>query len=380
MVVCTMTKKQIIRIGSIIAAAVAAVLIIIFAVSDSVTASADSGKKPIYRVERGDNRIALTFDCAWDAAGVDEILDALNTLGAKATFFVTGEFCDAHSDAVRKMSTAGHSVQNGSDKNGHIAGMNVNDLIADTNEAAKKIKSITGTEPTFYRAPYGDYDDKSLTTLEGMGYTVIQWSVDSDDLEDPDTDSVKRRILDNTVSGSVLLFHNDAAVTPAALPQIVTELKRKGFEPVKIEDLVFSSNCFTDERGTQIYQPVVSAALPIVYSDENAALDSAFEKIRQNLTLQQIYDLSSVGRVALVDDIKEFLNAEELYAMREATYEELMDCYMVLVYAAENYGAGGAYTEPEYEEIPQIVAPAPEYEESVPEPQDDVALEDEYKK
>lgn len=375
MVVCTMTKKQLIRIGSIAAAAIAVILIIIFAVAGSVTASADAGKKPVYSVERGDNRVALTFDCAWDAAGIDGILAALDSSGTKATFFVTGEFCDEHSDAVRKLSSAGHSVQNGSDKNAHIAGMNMNDLITDTNEASKKIKSVTGKDPAYYRAPYGDYDDKSLTTLEGMGYSVVQWSVDSNDLEDPDADSVKRRVIDNTKSGSILLFHNDAAVTAEALPQIITELKRKGFELVKIEDLLFSSNFIIDENGTQLYRPVVSAALPIVYSDENPALDSAFEKLRENLTLQQIYDLSSVGRVGLVDDIKDFLNEEERYAMREATYEELMDCYMVLVYAAEHYGAGGAYTRPQYEEIPQIVPPAPEYE-----PEVSLADEDEYKK
>ena len=378
MVVCTMTRKQIIRIGSIAAAVIALVLIIIFAVTNSVTASADTGRKPIYRVERGDNRIALTFDCAWDSAGTDSILEVLDTLGVKATFFVTGEFCDEHSDAVRRISAAGHSVQNCSDKNGHIAGMNVNDLIADTNEAAKKIKSVTGVQPVFYRAPYGDYDDKSLTTLEGMGYRVVQWSVDSDDLEDPDADSVKRRITDNTVSGSILLFHNDAPVTAAALSDIITELKRKGFEPVKLDDLIFSDNYVVDEKGTQLYRPAVSTALPIVYSDENAALDSAFEKLRENLSLQQIYDLSSVGRVGLIDDIKDFLNEEELYAMREATYEELMDCYMVLVYAAEQYGAGGAYTEPQYEDIPQIEAPRPEYEPKSGTPE--VSTEEEYKK
>ena len=66
-----------------------------------------------------------------------------------------------------------------------------------------------------------------------------------------------------------------------------------------------ADNYIIDEKGIQIYQPVVSAALPIVYSDENAALDSAFEKLRENLSLQQIYDLSSVGRVGLIDDIKD---------------------------------------------------------------------------
>ena len=58
--------------------------------------------------------------------------------------------------------------------------MNVNDLIAD-NEAnsSRKIKTITGNAPTLYRAPYGEYDDKAVTTLFGMGMSVIQWNKDS---------------------------------------------------------------------------------------------------------------------------------------------------------------------------------------------------------
>ena len=354
MVVCTMTKKQILRIVGIVLAVIAAAVTVIFAVAGSVTASADTSKKPVCSVERSDNRVALTFDCAWDAGNIDELLETLGNTNIPATFFVTGEFCDAHADAVRKIAAAGHSVQCGSDKNIHIAGMNINDLIADTNENAKKIKVISNREPEFYRPPYGDSDDRSLTTLEGMGYTVVQWSIDSKDLDDPDSVSVRKRVLDSAVSGSIILFHNDSEAMLDALPDIITGLKKNGLEPVRIEDLAFRNNCYTDEKGVQHYQPAVSTVLPIVYCDYNAALDSAFEKMRENLTVQQIYDLSSVGRVGLVDDIKSFLNADELYAVREATYEELMDCYMVLVYAAENYGAGGTYTDPEPGNEPQI--------------------------
>ena len=356
MVVYTMTKKQIMKVTITVLVCLAAALIIIFAVFGSVTASAEESKKPVYRVERGDNKVALTFTCAWDASDTDTILDALSSASAKATFFVTGEFCDAHPEAVRKMSSAGHSVQNCTDKNVHIKGMNINDLIADIKSAAQKIRTLTGKEPTLFRAPYGDYDDKAITTIEGMGYIPVQWDVDSKDLDDPDAVSVRKRISDGAVSGSILLFRNDCAVTAEALPQIITELKQKGYELAKAEDVVFTSNYIIDENGVQQYRPSVSAALPIVYSEEDPALDSAFEKIRENLTIQQIYDLSSVGRVGLVDDIKAFLNESELYAVREATYEELMDCYMTLVYAAENYGCGGTYTEERYEDIPQIVA------------------------
>lgn len=366
-----MTRKQILRIAGIAAAAVAIILIIIFAVAGSVTASADSSKKPICSVERGDNRTALTFDCAWgDASDTEKLLDILDRTGARATFFVTGEFCDSYPDTVKKMHSAGHSVQSLSDKNLHIKGMNVNDLIADTNEAAQKIKALTGKAPTFYRAPYGDYDDKSLSTLEGMNYKVIQWSVNSSDLDDPDAASVCNRVVNGTKSGSVILFHNDSASTAEALEHIITKLKQKGFEPAKIDDLVLSSDYIIDENGVQKHQPAVSAAAPVIYCDDDPALDSAFEKMRLNLTLQQIYDLSSVGRVGLVDDIKGFLSERELYAVREATYEKLKECYLVLVYAAETYGAGGAYTDPAYDNVPQIIPPAESSQPEEKEPAD----------
>ncbi|MBQ9483031.1 MAG: polysaccharide deacetylase family protein [Ruminiclostridium sp.] len=365
MVVYTMTRKQILRITAVVLAAIVAVLIIVFAITGSVTASAQAEKMPVCSVGRGDNKIALTFNCAWDASDIDTLLDTLGKNDAKATFFVTGEFCGTHPDAVRKMSDGGHSVQNCTDKNIHIKGMNINDLIADAKAASQKIKALTGKEPKLYRAPFGDFDDKTLTTLEGMGLVPVQWSVDSKDLDDPDAVSIKKRVLENTESGSILLFHNESTVNGDTLAQIITGLKQKGFETVRAEELLFSDNYVIDENGVQQYRPMISASLPIIYAENNDALDMAFEKLRQNLTLQEIYDLSSVGRVGMIDKIKSFLNEREEYAVREATYEELMDCYLVLVYAAEHYGCGGTYTEPMYEEIPQITPPEDE-EEDIP--------------
>lgn len=360
-----MTRKQILRITAVVLAAIVAVLIIVFAITGSVTASAQAEKMPVCSVGRGDNKIALTFNCAWDASDIDALLDTLGKNDAKATFFVTGEFCGTHPDAVRKMSDGGHSVQSCTDKNIHIKGMNINDLIADAKAASQKIKALTGKEPKLYRAPFGDFDDKTLTTLEGMGLVPVQWSVDSKDLDDPDAVSIKKRVLENTGSGSILLFHNESTVNGDTLAQIITGLKQKGFETVRAEELLFSDNYVIDENGVQQYRPVISASLPIIYAENNDALDMAFEKLRQNLTLQEIYDLSSVGRVGMIDKIKSFLNEREEYAVREATYEELMDCYLVLVYAAEHYGCGGTYTEPMYEEIPQITPPEDE-EEDIP--------------
>ena len=52
MVVYTMTKKQILRIISVILFGLLVVAIVIFAVFNAVTASADEVKLPIYSVDR----------------------------------------------------------------------------------------------------------------------------------------------------------------------------------------------------------------------------------------------------------------------------------------------------------------------------------------
>ena len=57
----------------------------------------DTSKKlPIYRVKlsANDMRIAITFDCAWGAQDIPELLNILETYDAKATFFVLGTWAE----------------------------------------------------------------------------------------------------------------------------------------------------------------------------------------------------------------------------------------------------------------------------------------------
>lgn len=346
MVVYTMTKKQILRIISVILFGLLVVAIIVFAVFNAVTASADEVKLPIYCVDRGDNKIALTFDCAWGNSNTDELLSILKNANAKATFFVTGEFCDKYPEDVKKFYDAGHSVQNHSDTHPHVEGMNINSLIEDTRECSRKIKMITGEEPTLYRSPYGEYDNNVITTVEGMGLKVIQWSVDSIDWEDPDPYTIYERIVSKTESGSILLFHNDLENTTKALPEILTELLQDGFEFAAVEDMIYYEDYYIDSTGKQIYEPKTSAVTPVVLYAEDPYANSAFEKMRQNLTLEEIYNLSVYGELKLdvIEKNKTYLTKAEIAALYEMSYEELYAAYIALVYAAETYGAAGGET------------------------------------
>lgn len=156
-------------------------------------------------------------------------------------------------------------MQNHSDQHPHVEGAVINDIINDTKECSRKIKMITGEEPTLYRAPYGEYDDALLTTVEGLGMKVIQWDVDSVDWKKPSPDEISKKVLKGVRNGSILLFHNDLDNTTAALPGILEDLKEQGYSFVTVNDLIYNDNYTIDANGMQI--PVSRSAID--FSDES---------------------------------------------------------------------------------------------------------------
>jgi peptidoglycan/xylan/chitin deacetylase (PgdA/CDA1 family) len=115
-----------------------------------------------------------------------------------------------------------------------------------------KIEAITGVKPTLLRPPYGDYDNALIETMNELKMYTIQWDVDSLDWKDNATpDSICKRVTSKVKNGSIVLFHNDADHTPAALPTILKCLKDEGYEFVFISDLIYKENYEIIHDGTQ---------------------------------------------------------------------------------------------------------------------------------
>ena len=77
-------------------------------------------------------------------------------------------------------------------------------------------------------------------------------NVDSLDWKDTATpDSICKRVTSKVKNGSIVLFHNDADHTPAALPTILKCLKDEGYEFVFISDLILKENYEIKHDGTQ---------------------------------------------------------------------------------------------------------------------------------
>ncbi len=207
---------------------------------------------PIYCVDRQDKVVALSFDAAWGNEDTEMLIEILGRYGAKATFFVVGQWVDKYPESVKALHDAGHSIQNHSNAHPHMPKLSKEKMAEEIGECDKKIEAITGKKPFLFRPPYGDYNNALIEVLEEMGHYCIQWDVDSLDWKDVTAEQIRQRVTERVKPGSIVLFHNAAKNTPAALPGILEDLKGKGYSFVLIEDLIYRDNYYIDHTGKQI--------------------------------------------------------------------------------------------------------------------------------
>ena len=189
---------------------------------------------------------------SWGADDTETLISVLKEYNVPATFFVVGAWVDKYPEAVKALSDAGHQVQNHSNTHPNMPRLSTAQMCDELKSCNDKIKAITGVEPTLFRPPYGDYNNATIDATESMGMKCIQWDVDSLDWKDNATpDTIYQKVTGKVKNGSIVLFHNDAEHTPAALPNILKTLKEQGYEFVFIEDLIYKDNYEIIHDGTQ---------------------------------------------------------------------------------------------------------------------------------
>lgn len=244
----------VIRLKYVIFAVLAVVLISIvcFGPGRAVTTFFTGGREiPIYSVQRPDNKIALTFDCAWNDEDIDEIISVLKKYDCKATFFVTGKWAEDYSDSLNKLYRGGFEIGIHSYNHDDYTKMSAGDIKKDMEKCDTAVMRATGYKPILARTPSGAYNDNAVKTIEESGRMCIQWSVDGlDYVEGATIDSICNRIIPETADGDIILLHNGTKLTAEALPKIIEQLKIN-HELVNVSDLIYKSNYTVDHTGRQ---------------------------------------------------------------------------------------------------------------------------------
>jgi len=216
------------------------------------TSTSITTKLPIYNVQTEEKKIAFTMNCAWSADDIDEILETLRSNEVKITFFVVGEWVDKNPEAVKKIHAEGHEIGNHSNTHPHVNNLTYEQNLEEIKKCSEKIEQLTGQKTILYRAPYGEYNDNVIRVSSENGYYPIQWSKDTLDYQALTGEQMWKRIGENLQNGDIILSHNGTAHTSDSLDMIIKNIKEKGFEIVKVSDLIYKQDYEINNNGTQI--------------------------------------------------------------------------------------------------------------------------------
>ncbi len=95
------------------------------------------------------------------------------------------------------------------------------------------ILNITGEEVNVMRPPYGSFND-IVKTKANM--PIIFWNLDPLDWKDRNAETVAQRISEADINGNVLA-HEIQKTTVEAMPEVISNLKSKGYHLVTIDNL-----------------------------------------------------------------------------------------------------------------------------------------------
>lgn len=177
--------------------------------------------------------VALTFDDGPKRATTERLLDALESRGAHATFFLIGEQLEGNEDLVRRMQAEGHQVGSHTWSHTDLSALSPWEAQQELSKTQAALVEILGPGPYWLRPPYG-----RLKANKELETPIIIWSVDPRDWESKDADAVTEHVLSHAQPGDILLLHDIYDSSVDAAIRIVDALQAEGYRFVTVEELL----------------------------------------------------------------------------------------------------------------------------------------------
>lgn len=192
---------------------------------------------PVYQGSGKEKNVALTFNVVWGEEYVPQLLETLKKNNVPATFFIGGQWAEDFPALTRQIAQDGHEVGNHGYSHPHPDGISRSANLDEIKKTETAIDNSCGIKTKLFAPPYGERGDAVLKTAEDAGYQTILWSVDTIDWQRPEPSVIVKRVVEKVHNGAIVLMH-PTAPTVHALPEIIGELKKEGYEMVKVSILL----------------------------------------------------------------------------------------------------------------------------------------------
>jgi peptidoglycan/xylan/chitin deacetylase (PgdA/CDA1 family) len=187
-----------------------------------------------------DREVVLTFDDGPLPPYTNRVLETLAEHCVKANYFLVGRMARGYPDLTRRILAEGHTI--GTHSENHMLGFDRAPIEMVKNEIERGIASVSaalgqrGATTSFFRIP--GFLRRQEVEVYLQSRHLATWSADvvADDWKHISASEVVRRAISRLEERGkgVLLLHDIQPATALALPELLRELKAKGFRIVLV--------------------------------------------------------------------------------------------------------------------------------------------------
>lgn len=186
--------------------------------------------------------IYLTFDQGYENGYTSVILDTLKEKGAKATFFITGDYMRYADPAlIQRMVDEGHTLGVHGDRHKSIAALlnqSEEDAAKELNSVRDALKEKYNVDCIYSRPPEGLFSAQSLAFTQSIGYKSFLWSFAYKDWEvnnQPDPEAAFQKITEHPHGGEIMLLHSVSSTNAQILGRVIDKLQADGYQLVGLD-------------------------------------------------------------------------------------------------------------------------------------------------
>jgi peptidoglycan/xylan/chitin deacetylase (PgdA/CDA1 family) len=209
----------------------------------SRTIEIDATGGPWFGTPHGDpdflapGEVVITFDDGPVPRTTRPILAALAAQCAKATFFMVGEMAKEYPDLVREVAEQGHTIGTHTWSHRDLRRLPEDKMKAQIETALNGVAAAAGAPiAPFFRYPYLSYGPATVAYLQSRNIAQFAVDVDAFDWRTHSAQGVVRKVMAGLrqTGRGIILLHDIHDSTAGAMPQLLAQLKAKGYRLVHL--------------------------------------------------------------------------------------------------------------------------------------------------
>jgi peptidoglycan/xylan/chitin deacetylase (PgdA/CDA1 family) len=182
--------------------------------------------------------VVLTFDDGPWPNNTRAVLDALANHCTKAIFFPIGKHAMWHPEILKEVAAAGHSVGGHTWSHANLGKVKGDKSVEEIEKGFSAIKIALGANPSpFFRFPYLQASQEELAYLGTRNIAIFSHDLDSFDFKMRKPEDVVKSVMGKLEKKGkgIVLMHDFQQATAQAIPELLNELKAKGYKVVHMK-------------------------------------------------------------------------------------------------------------------------------------------------